>query len=104
MHPAIRGEPTFRKKDAKKSFSNHCKGGTQMKNSMFPNGKMQSFYYEDDHPTIPGWFKGMEQIICEHNLWPATGLQAQCEGFKCVPRKTNCCCHRLLFTQPDFVT
>jgi hypothetical protein len=74
-----------------------------MRNSVLPNGEMQSFYYEDDHPTMPGWFKGMEGIICERNLWPATGLQAQCEGFKCVPEKTDCCCRRVLFTQPDFV-
>ncbi|KIJ54263.1 hypothetical protein M422DRAFT_154130, partial [Sphaerobolus stellatus SS14] len=28
---------------------------------------------------------------------------AQCEGFKCDPGRTDCCCRRLLFTQPDVV-
>ncbi|PCH37076.1 hypothetical protein WOLCODRAFT_83588 [Wolfiporia cocos MD-104 SS10] len=44
----------------------------------------------------------MEQIIHEHGLWLQTGLNAQCEGFKCPPGWTGCCCHHLLFTQPDF--
>ena len=32
---------------------------------------------------MPGWFKGMEQIIQECGLLPNGGLLAQCEGFKC---------------------
>jgi hypothetical protein len=62
----------------------------------------QNFYFTDDHPTMPEWFKGMEVIICEWGLWPQKGLNAQCEGFKCEAGKTDCCCRRLLFTQPDF--
>ena len=80
----------------------HCKGGAWMRNMVLPNGDMQFLYYKDDHSTMPGWFKGMEEIIHEHNLWPATGLQAQCEGFKCVPGKTNCCCRRILFYSARF--
>jgi hypothetical protein len=53
--------------------------------------------------SSPGWFKGMEIIIQEHGLWPEKGMNAQCDGFKCVAGKTNCCCHHLLFTQPDFI-
>lgn len=68
-----------------------------------PSDTQQSLYYSDDHPTMPGWFKGMEQIICERGLWPEKGLRAQYEGFKCEPGKTDCCCRRLLLTQPDFV-
>ena len=45
----------------------------------------QYFYFPDDHPTMPGWFKGMENIIREWGMWPENGLNAQCEGFKCVP-------------------
>ena len=41
-------------------------------------GKEQSLYFPDDHPTMPGWFKGMEQIIQECGLWPETGLFAEC--------------------------
>ena len=44
----------------------------------------------------------MEIIIRERRLWPQKELNAQCEGFKCVAGKKNCCCRRLLFTQPDF--
>jgi hypothetical protein len=62
----------------------------------------QDFYFMGDHLTMPGWFKGMETIICECRLWPQNGLNMQCEGFKCEAGKTDCCCHRLLFTQPDF--
>jgi hypothetical protein len=65
---------------------------------------LQGFYYPDDHPTMPGWFKGMEAIIREWGLWPAMGgLNAQCKGFKCEAGKKYCCCRRLLFTQPDFM-
>lgn len=79
----------------------HHKDGPKMRDS--PTG--QSFYHPETHPTMPGWFKGMEVIIRERDLWPAEGsLRAQCDGFKCVPGATNCCCRRLLFCQPDFVS
>ena len=52
----------------------------------------QDFYYNDDHPTMPGWFKGMEEIIRERGLWLEKGLNAQCGGFKCKKDKTSCCC------------
>jgi hypothetical protein len=81
----------------------HRKGGARMRNGQLPNGETQAFYYDDDDPTMPGWFKGMEQIIKERGLWPSAGLLAQCQGFKCEPGLTNCCCRRLLFTQPDFI-
>ena len=65
----------------------------------------QDFYFPDDYHDegLRGWFKGMENVIQEQQLWPAKGLNAQCEGFKCVPGKTDCCCCCLLFTQPDFI-
>jgi len=65
--------------------------------------RIQDLYFDHDHPTMPGWFKGMEVIIQERGLWPEKGMNAQCDGFKCVAGKTDCCCRRLLFTQPDFV-
>lgn len=76
--------------------------GTRMRNGTLPNGDTQPLYYPDDHPTMPGWFKGMEQIIKERGLW-RDRLLAQCPGFKCEPGRTDCCCRRLLFCQPDFV-
>ena len=45
----------------------------------------QDFYFADNHPTMPGWFKGMEIMIHEHGLWPQ-------KGFKCVAGKTDCYC------------
>ncbi|KIJ50612.1 hypothetical protein M422DRAFT_159206 [Sphaerobolus stellatus SS14] len=44
----------------------------------------------------------MEVLIKERGLWPESGLNAQCPGFKCQKGSTNCCCRRILFTQPDF--
>ena len=52
---------------------------------------------------MPGWFKGMEEIIQEHLLLPDSGLLSQHKGSKCVQEKTDCCCCHLLFTQPDFI-
>ena len=81
----------------------HRKEGPKMQPGNFGvDNTPQNFYFADDHPTMLGWCKGMEIIICEHGLWPQKGLNAQCEGFKCLAGKNNCCCRRLLFTQPDF--
>ena len=66
--------------------------------------KPQDLYWPEDHPTMGGWFKGMEQIIRERGLWPESGLRAECEGFKCAPGRTDCCCRRLLFNQQDFTS
>ena len=61
-------------------------------------------YFDHDHPTMPGWFKGMEVIIQECGLWPEKGHLTQCESFRCKNGHTNCCCQCLLFCQPDFMT
>jgi hypothetical protein len=80
------------------------KGGARMRTTVYGvDQTRQDFYHDENHPTMPGWFKGMEEIIREQGLWPETGLNAQCEGFKCEKDKNSCCCRRLLFTQPDFV-
>jgi hypothetical protein len=82
----------------------HHKEGPKMRTTRFgEDQKIQDLYFDHDHPTMPGWFKGMEVIIRERGLWPEKGMNAQCDGFKCVAGKTDCCCRRLLFTQPDFV-
>ena len=87
----------------KRGWSHHP-SGPRMCNGTLPSGEPQPFYFPDDHPTMPSWFKGMEQIICEHGLWPEGGLAAQCPDFKCPPNRTDCCCWCLLFTQPDFLS
>jgi len=73
-----------------------------MRHGKLPGGETQDLYFPDDHPTMLGWFKGMEQILREWGLY-REGLLAQCPGFKCEAGNTNCCCHRILFLLPDFV-
>ena len=83
----------------------HSKDAPRMRHGVNPlTGENQSFYFSEDHPTMPGWFKGMENIIQERGLWPETGLLADCPGSKCPPGSNNCCCHTLLFHKPDFVS
>jgi hypothetical protein len=52
---------------------------------------------------MAGWFEGVETIIHEHGMWPERGLRAQYGGFKYKAGQTDCCCHHILFCQPDFV-
>lgn len=73
-----------------------------MRTGTLLGGACQEFYYPDNHPEMPGWFKGMQQILEERGLFH-TGLLAQCPGFKCEAGATNCCCRRTLFNQPDFM-
>ena len=77
-------------------------GGPSMHSSTLPTGESQSFYFPLDHPTMLGWFKGMEVIIHKHGLWPDDSLPAQCPGFHCPLDRTDCCCCQLLYMQPDF--
>lgn len=67
-------------------------------------GDRQSFYFPDDHPKYPGWFKGMEHIIRERGLWPDAGLSAECAGPKRPGGHVSCCCRHLLYSQPDFAS
>ena len=52
---------------------------------------------------MPGWFKGMEQIIWECGLWLEKGLPVECFSFRCLDGRTDCCCCRPMFSQPDFI-
>ena len=75
-----------------------------MHNSINPlTGEQQSFYFSDNHPHYLGWFKGVEQIIHEHGLWPDTSLSIECTGPKCPLGLASCCCHHLLYSQPNFM-
>ncbi|KZV95350.1 hypothetical protein EXIGLDRAFT_610717 [Exidia glandulosa HHB12029] len=72
-------------------------------------GEPQSLYFPDDHPTKPGLFKGMSQILVERG-WDAAPLargvkRAECPSFKCADvtdPSATCCVRRILFNQPDF--
>ena len=82
----------------------------------FPKGKhmcdginslteeQQSFYFPDDHSNYLGWFKRMEQIIRKRGLWPKHGLPIKCTGPKHSEEPASCCCHHILYTQPDFIS
>ena len=81
----------------------HIKNGLQLCKGLLPNGSEHDFYCLDTHPTMPGWFKGMEVIIWKQGLWPESGkLKAEHKGFKCEAGSCTCCCWQLIFTQPDF--
>ena len=42
----------------------HHKDGPKMQKTNFgADNMLQDFYFAEDHPTKPGWFKGMETII-----------------------------------------
>ncbi|KAI5823804.1 hypothetical protein K523DRAFT_210212, partial [Schizophyllum commune Tattone D] len=44
----------------------HNNSGCRMRDGYYGQQKTrQPLYFPDDHPTMPGWFKGMEQIIRE---------------------------------------
>ncbi|KAF9031609.1 hypothetical protein BJ165DRAFT_1604839 [Panaeolus papilionaceus] len=62
----------------------------------------QEFYFPDGHLQA-GIFKGMA-IILEERGYNVSGKNAECESFRCKPGATDCCCRRMLFNQPDFVS
>jgi hypothetical protein len=65
----------------------HHPNGPRMRSGTLPNSQPQSFYFPEDHPSMPCWFKGMEVIIRERGLWPKQDedLLTQCPGFRCPP-------------------
>jgi hypothetical protein len=52
--------------------------GPRMRYGWLPDGSNQDLYYSYNDPKKPGWFKGMEQIIRERNLWPEDAAWANC--------------------------
>jgi hypothetical protein len=68
--------------------------------------KEQAFYWQAD-ADLPhaGQFKGMVVILEERGFKEASKMKAQCNKklSDCPPGETQCCCHRTLFNQPDFV-
>ncbi|KAK0495603.1 hypothetical protein EDD18DRAFT_1354058 [Armillaria luteobubalina] len=83
---------------------NLLKERIHMANGRFSDGTDQEFYYPDDHPALPGYFKGMATILEERGFENAGSLKAQCKKtFSECAQQDNCCCRRILFNQPDFV-
>lgn len=80
-----------------------AKTKVQMANGKLPDGSDQSFYFPNDHPSFPGVFKGMAQILVERGFANAFSLRAECKDFKCKPGAEDCCCRRILYNQHDFV-
>jgi hypothetical protein len=78
-----------------------------MRDACFADGTPQPLYFPAGHPSA-GQFKGMKVLILERiargcSLPNPVHLKAQCTNFKCPPGRTDCCCRRVLYTQPDFV-
>ncbi|KAF8231394.1 hypothetical protein L208DRAFT_1025867, partial [Tricholoma matsutake] len=73
----------------------------QMGDMVLPNGTLQSFYFVEGHQHHAGVFKGTT-ILEEHGFKDASKLQVECKNFKCVPPAIDCCCHRVLFNEPNF--
>ena len=78
-------------------------GKCNMRQGILPNGQSQDFYYPNDHPDMPGWFKGMKTILEERGFLEEANLRAECVGFKCKDQTAACCCRQVLFNQPDIV-
>jgi len=74
-----------------------------------PDNTFQSMVFSADYPTHPNQPKGMRQVLSERGLW-RQGLLAICalcksknKGIKHDVSRTNCCAHRILSLQPDFL-
>ena len=81
------------------------KQAVRMADGQFADGSRQEFYFPPGH-SCEGVFKGMAIILEERGFEGCQGRKgkrAECEGFKCAPGTTDCCCRRILFNQPDFV-
>ena len=95
---------SMRPRDPKRLWA-HVPNSPRMRDGFNPlTRERQSFYFPNDHPRYPGWFKGMECIIRERGLWPEGGLPAECTGSSRPKEQSNCCCRHLLYTQSDFMS
>ena len=73
----------------------------QMADATFANGTPQKLYFPPGHPRA-SIFKGMSVLLKERGLLKESDLKAQCKDFKCKKGATDCCCRRVLYSQPDF--
>jgi len=75
---------------------------TRMADGRLADGTPQPLYFPLEHPQA-GVFKGMSIILKERGLLKESNLKAQCKDFKCKKGVSDCCCRRVLYTQPDFI-
>jgi transposase len=63
-------------------------------------------YFDTDHPSHPGQFKGMKVLLQERNAPPSVlKLNAECKNFNCPNGgKSDCCMRRVLFRHPHFAS
>ena len=61
-HPLFAPSPTDSLTGPKEGWTPHS-NGPRMRSGTLPNGEPHSFYFPEDHPSMPGWFKGMEVIV-----------------------------------------
>ncbi|KAJ7439156.1 hypothetical protein B0H11DRAFT_2254084 [Mycena galericulata] len=80
---------------------NYVKTKVRMRDGTLADGSPQPLYFRAGHENA-GIFKGMAVILKERGLHKEAKLKAQCQGFKCAPGATGCCCRRVLYNQPDF--
>ena len=73
----------------------------RMADATFADGTPQKLYFPLEHPRA-GAFKGMSVILKERGLLRESNLKAQCKDFKCKKGDVDCCCRRVLYSQPDF--
>ena len=52
--------------------------------------------------SIDNLRKSKDENLEERGFQNMAKVHAECKGFKCVPGATSCCCHRILYNQPDF--
>jgi len=67
----------------------------------FADGTPQPLYFPEGHAWT-SVFKGMVTILEEQGFQNVSKLHAECKGFKCLPGATSCCCHCILYNQPNF--
>lgn len=91
------GKPIYNKK------CQSIKKRVCMEKGWLHNENEQDFYFPDDHPEFPRYFKGMAWILKEWG-YNVTGKKAQCgRSFsECPKGASDCCCRRTLYNQPDF--
>ncbi|KAF7768417.1 hypothetical protein Agabi119p4_7660 [Agaricus bisporus var. burnettii] len=75
-------------------------------NGKFADGTEQEFYYPANaNHKYAGYFKGVANILEERGYQIAQKLKLQCGlSFADCPNegRTQCCCRRILFNEPDF--